>query len=245
MTSLAPFVMMLLMFGASAAWMLLRFRTSGAAAAAQWSAYTVGALASRLGLRVVSGALEDNLMVPPTQLFGGLRDGEKYERTIRLEGAPRGRTVEILDHHRRELERLGLLSRTLEQRTWHQMHIGVQLRWEMPELEIISQRSSLGMMQRELVVPLVRASDPALDREFVFASREPRLLAAIAPMLSTLDPALRGYGVHLVCSRGWLRLVCDRNHVSGTMYFVDALVPFLEQMADRLEAAAWEERRSA
>jgi hypothetical protein len=125
------------------------------------------------------------------------------------------------------------------------MHIGVELRFPLPELEIISQRSSLGMMRRELTLPAVRcASDPALDRELVFASHHPNLLAAIAPMLSTLDPALRGYGVHLVCSRGWLRFVCDRAHVSGTMYFVDALVPFLEQMADRLEEAA-QMRRSA
>jgi hypothetical protein len=111
MTSLAPLFIPFVMFGFAIVWMVVRFRTAGAAAAAQWQAYAVAALSSRLGLRIVSGSPQDNLMVPPPELSGGLRPGQKYERTIRLEGAPRGRNVEILDHHRRELESFGITSR--------------------------------------------------------------------------------------------------------------------------------------
>src|SRR5690606_24041949 len=96
-------------------------------------------------------------------------------------------------------------------------YVGVQLRAQCPDLEVTSNRSSLGAIARRHPLPVQRFGDPVLDGEFTLSTQAPSVAAKIAPFLTRFDSGLRGYGVHLEVSGGWLRFRADGKHVSGVM----------------------------
>lgn len=200
--------------------------------------YTAGAIAERLRLEITSGEASDDLMMLPARLVVVPARGAREERSVRLQGAPRGRLIEVLDHLRKENEPESWLGGTFTLRTWERMHVGAQLRIVVPELEIASRRSTLQPIERQLALPPTSSGEPALDGEFVFATTDARAAIAAAPILSQLDPALRAFGIHLVCADGWLRFVFDRGRFGGSLYFAEQLVWALEHVADRIEALA-------
>lgn len=211
----------------------LRGRKQVAAAHETYAGFVLGTLAPNLGLQLTSGNPIHNLMVPPHNAEGtNISPNKPYEWNVRMQGAPRGRPVDVLYFHRRELQRdFAEAIYTY----YDDAYIAVQLRVAIPDFEVVSKASSLGAIARKHPLPVQGFGNPALDGEFVLGTSDPRVGPTIAPFLTSFDGALRAYGVHLECSGGWLRFRADGQHVSGVMYFVAAIVPALEQIADHLE----------
>ena len=213
--------------------MMVMQRMRLAQAGQTYSQFVLGTLAPRLGLSLVQGDPAANLMLPPHNTVGTrISDDQPYEWHVRMQGAPRGRPVEVLYFHRRERQS-GFVE--VKFTYYDDAYVGVQLRAPVPDFEVVSNKSSLGPISRRHPFPAQRFGDPVLDGEFTVASQDPAVAAKVAPFLQRFDPNLRAYGVHLEASGGWLRFRADGKHVSGVMYFVEQMVPQLEQIAERLE----------
>jgi hypothetical protein len=213
--------------------LLWQRRNALAAAKTMHQDFLLGTLAPRLGLQLTSGDPSANLMLPPHNAVGTrIAPDKPYEWNVRMQGAPRGRPVDVLYFHRREVERGFAESKYTY---YDDAYVGVQLRVAVPDFEVVSKSSTLGAIARRHPLPVQTFGDPGLDREFALATNDARVGPCVAPFLGRFDPNLRGYGVHLECSGGWLRFRADGKHVSGVMYFVTSIVPALEEIADRLE----------
>lgn len=213
--------------------MMWQRRGALASAHERYKGFVLGTLAQQLGLQLTSGDPSANLMLPEHNAVGTrIAPDKPYEWNVRMQGAPRGRPVDLLYFHRRELER-GFAE--AKYTYYDDAYVGVQLRAAVPDFEVVSKASTLGAISRRHPLPVQSFGDPTLDREFAIATSDARVAPAVAPFLTGFDPGLRGYGVHLECSGGWLRFRADAKHVSGVMYFVASIVPALEQIADRLE----------
>lgn len=202
------------------------------AAQANYAHFALGPLSQRLGLTLVSGDPAANLMLPPHNTHGTdvLSDGP-YLWNVVLQGAPRGRPVDVVYFHERTAVReLGKVRYTYRDLGY----VGVQLARPVPDFEVVSRRSSLGALSRKL--PLPEQNFGPAGGEFQFATNVPAMGPLVASHVARFEAPLRAYGVHLVCAEGQLRFYADRNHVSGVLYFVESIIPVLEQLAAGLEA---------
>lgn len=232
--SIASYLVPVLGLGAAAA-ALLYNRARLAQAKDRYASFTLGVLAPRLGLSLVSGDPSANLMLPPHNAEGTrVRDDKPYEWDVRMQGAPRGRGVDVRYFHRRERE-TGLLE--VRFKYFDDAFVAVEIRGDVPRFEVVSKQSSLGPIARRMPLPVASFGDPALDTELTLATSHPEVAATIAPVVARFDPALRGYGIHLEACDGWLRMRADAQHASGVLYFVEHIVPLLEELAAALDAA--------
>ncbi|UJR87314.1 MULTISPECIES: hypothetical protein [Sandaracinus] len=228
MTYLIPLVALV----AVVAFMVLQ-RQRLAQAGQTYAPFELSKLAPRLGLQIVNGDPGANIMLAPHNTVGTrISDDKPYEWNVRLQGSPRGRPVDFLYYHRRERQ-TGLVE--IKYTYYDDAFIAVQLRPGAPEFELVSNQSSLGAISRRHPWPVQRSGDPNVGREFTIAANDPSVGAKLAPFLSRFDPALRAYGIHLESHGGWLRFRADGKHTSGNFYFIEQIVPALEQIADRLE----------
>lgn len=189
--------------------------------------YGLGALAKRLGFRLIEGSADDNLLKfrwPAHRRFQipfirGPWSGLKAEWAGHVHGRNAG--IRILDQSASET---GLFSRTIHLQ--YSGYIEVEVRAPFPAFEVVS-RTHHAMMAPEskLAAPVVSFGDPQLDALLVLRSHDARIAPVIREAVRSMIP------MQWFCIRGEPgRVLFDTTPLTKTMLF-DSAEPVLTSLA--------------
>ncbi len=221
------------LFGLVAVATYLGRRASMQAALGQYAGFVLSELAPRLGLRIVVGDPEANLLLPPQAMNREEYVDGRFEWHVRLDGAPRGRPVIVEHHEVREVDQ-----RFTETRYCYRTHIHMSaLTRYTGRAEITSRKATHGAPTRSLPLPLATFGDPLLDEELVLAAEDPRVGPTLRELIHEIDPGLRMHGLHLVIDEGVVSVRATRQNAMSVLYFAESSLPILESIAETLETA--------
>ena len=205
----------------------------------RYSAYRVGELARRMGLRVVEGDPAANFITGQqhygarTEQVGGTWRqvfGDSAEQTrIVLRGAPYGRPTEFLYFYRTEhSERI--VARDVE---WSfECRLSLHLAVPLPPFEIVMRGTPAGMKAKaRWGLPRQSFGDRQLDARFTLTTNDPRLGRVLAPTI----PLLSGHAfVHVQANNQVLQAVIPQHVVGSAVMTIEQTQLFLEHTANAL-----------
>ena len=174
-----------LLVGGVAVLFMIWQRQQRKAALAGNAQHTLGAVAQRLGLRVVEGDPTLNFMYFQQPKF-------TYERQLRLEGHPYGRPVEFV---------LGdSVKNTVDVLVYREVthsfgcRIAVATSVSLPEFEVARRNPNEYLRPLRAIdqnrAPIVPTGDPRLDQEFEVRSADPRVGPALVKALDIVSAEL-------------------------------------------------------
>jgi hypothetical protein len=209
--------------------MRMRMKSTLAKGEAENAASRAGEMAKRIGLSVVEGDPNLNLMYAHTQIIAG----QLEEAKVRLAGNPSGRNGEVTYYERRETK-TGMTSTTVT--TYFDGRVAVEVRAPFPEFELVlrSPPSWVGTPKLKISASAHPFGDPALDQRYVLRTVDARIGPVIAPALANLASHqyvhIYGQGNQLVFAFSVETLTC--------MSLADQIYFTLDQMAIAIEQAA-------
>lgn len=172
----------------------------------QYAHMRAGELVQRLGLTLVEGNPEHNLVtqsVQPsvqnvssakgflTQMAAGQVGGTLGEFKLRAVGQPYGASTELVLYCRQDFSP-GLTRNTTT--TWHDLRLTVHARYDVMPFDLRLRKETQGLETRRSSddprMPEQRFGDAALDQRFVIATPDPtlphRIAGALGPIAHTL-----------------------------------------------------------
>lgn len=208
----------------------------------QYAHARAGALAQRMGLALTAGEPEFNFYMNPRRREGGqalygnaisnVGKTLQPEYTVRIEGAPNGRRVELLYHDKMNLES-GVLEKTLH--TWLDARLTVAVGAPFPAFEVHTRNAKPNVeLTPETTLAPQSFGDPAVDGLLVLKSGDARMGPALAPALKQLYQT--DY-VHILGRDGVLTFRYS-NATTMSMGDADKLLPTLDAAARAIEDAA-------
>ena len=206
-------------------------KSSVKASLTQYEPFVLATLAPRLGLRIVAGDPTANLLLPPQNMGNVKYQDNRFEWNVRLEGAPRGRSVVVEHYELREVE-AGFAETRWRHTT--RIHMSAETRWS-GQIEITSKRGSLGAPTRSLPLPISSFGDSMLDAELVLGAADASVGPKIREHVHAIDSSLRAYGLHLVVDQAMVSVRATQRSAMGVLYFVESTLPILEDIATALE----------
>lgn len=208
----------------------------------QYAHARAAAVAQRMGAAVTAGEPDFNFYMNPRRRDGGqalygnavsnLGKTLQPEYTLRIEGAPSGRRVELLYQDRMQLDS-GVLEKTLH--TWLDARLTVAVSAPFPEFELHTRNPAANVeLTPQTTLPAQSLGDPALDAILTLKSGDPRIGPVLAPALRTLYQ--KDY-VHILGQGGAL-VFRYSNATTMSMGDADKLLPTMDAAARAIEQAA-------
>ncbi len=196
---------------------------------AENAASRAGEMAKRIGLSVVEGDPNLNLMYAHSQILAG----QTKEAKVRLAGNPSGRNGEVRYYERMEAK-AEFSGTTIT--TYFDGHVGVEVRAPFPEFEVVlrSPPSWVGTPKLKVSAPAVPFGDATLDQRYVLRTVDARIGPVIAPALANL--AAHQY-VHIFGQGNQLTFLFSVETLT-CMSLADQIYFALDQMAQSIEQAA-------
>jgi hypothetical protein len=198
-------------------------------------------LAQRLGLQIVDGTPDFNLMTAlgqhQTTAYSGtggvvgavMGDGVKETRA-RMIGAPFGRTVELVFFYNEHFEG-GFLENVVTHA--FECRLSAQVATPFPDFEIVPRNQKQFLTATpELGLPLSSFGAPGVDASLVLFAADPRVGPLLAPIVA---PLVSFPFYHLVGHNGWVHSRSDQTSTLTALYYLEAMERILEQVACLLE----------
>ena len=218
----------------------------------QYAHMRAGELVTRLGLQLVEGNPEHNLVtqaVLPSalnlssakgflgQMAATQVGGTVGEFKLRAVGQPYGASAELVLYCREDLSPgLNVLTRT----TWHDLRLAVTARAQLTPFELQLRTPSPGLEPRRAPdapeLPAQAFGDAALDQRYAITTRDPHLPARLASALRALPPTL-AY-VHIVGDGDRIALVMTPTSVAAAAMSFEQILHALASMVAALEGRA-------
>jgi hypothetical protein len=208
---------------------------------ASYAEFTLAELSRRLGLQIVEGPPDFNLMTALGQhqvnsysAAGGvvgavMGDGVKETRA-RMIGAPFGRTVEFVYRYNEYFE-----GGVVENVIYHafECRLSAQVATPFPDFEIVPRNQQQFLTAApELGLPVSSFCAPAIDASLVLYAADPRVGPLLAPIVAPLT-SFPFY--HLVGRHGWVHSRSDQFSTLTAAYYLEAMERIMEQIACLLE----------
>ncbi|MBN8616426.1 MAG: hypothetical protein J0L92_37920 [Deltaproteobacteria bacterium] len=197
MRFLIPVVLLVVVLGLTVAMRFVLARQAGSAGPQR--SMRASDLATRLRLALVAGNPAFDYQSPLTAP-GRIRlhSTEPLQIESRLEGAPDGYPTRLVYLYREERKVEGMLTKSLEVKTWFDCRFAIQTRRAIPQFEIATRAATtFGSVQRELALPPVPTGDPSIDARYQIFTSEPAIVPTLVSVLGHFAP-IEAQGVHVV-----------------------------------------------
>ncbi len=200
MRFLIPVVLLLVVLGLTLAMRLVAKRLGGGETSSGGPrSMRASDLATRLRLAVVAGNPAFDYQSPLTAPGRvRLHSSEPLQIESRLEGSPDGYPTRLAYLFREERKLEGLLTKTLEVKTWFDCRFAIQTRRAIPQFEFSTRGTTVfGAVQRELPLPPVSTGDPAIDAKYQLFTADPSIVPTLVSVFGHFAPC-EPQGVHVV-----------------------------------------------
>jgi hypothetical protein len=239
--------MTILSFVAMAALMYFSYayrKKATADAEVNYAHMTAGALASRLGLTVVEGDPNLNLITAAGRHIekgatktGGMLDRNSVKETrLVLAGKPDGRDTAFVYSQKDEMTDSLLRDYDRKRESELEYCFHTQIRARFPDFEVILRNPPAGMSRVKgvLAQPEQSFGDSTLDQAFLLRSADP----SVGPYIrEALRPLLATHHLHLLAHSGRIAYLADFKTYMLASYMLEEVARVQKQIAQLLEGA--------